>query len=451
MFGDKISIQCFNFSLIWNDMDNSALVNGKPCDGIEITTVQHISKSYSKSIFVNPLFRSVTTEPSSNSTNQDASILHIIAKENLPQKNKKVEENLIFVSDIIAIDRNINGQCKAQTLNLKIPRKPKLQHAFTVYYLSRSLKNTSIWCVNSVLIESQKESQINALYNEISSGLVLLRDCGKRPKRLFVIVNPYGGAGKGRKIWEKQARPLLSLAEIELKATFTERAGHAYDLCYNLDWRCYDGVVAIGGDGTLNECIHAFAVRKEEGQFSECPIPFGLIPGGSTNCVNDASTGCVDVTTTCLQIISGQTLRLDLISVRESKSNELVRVAFCHVGYGFLGDVLVRSEKLRFLGPIRYTVAIIQSLFALRTYNIETDIGIADVAHSDLHDPDLKCALTHDLKPCVICEGAKGSKRPVSTKRVTNVEADVVYVQVILFFRSTSFWTDFVRGYTKES
>ena len=420
-------------------MENAVLINGRWCNGIEISSRQSVIKSYSslsKVQSVKSHVSPVTSEPNNVFvTEGDEPILHIAAKE-----KSNLSENIVFISDIIGVDRH-QGGCKASTLNLKLCRcrKSKNPNILTIYYLCRAKKKTSRWCLKSLFIEYSAEQQIISLYSKLETILKQLHDAFRRPKKLFVIVNPYGGAGKGIKIWEKKAKPLLMLADIELDITLTERAGHAYDLCYNLNWKDYDGIIAVGGDGILNECVHAFAARNEEGQFNRCPIRFGLIPAGSTNCINEVATGVVDVTTTCLQIISGQSLGLDVIFLRDNISDELVRVSFCSVAYGFFGDVLIRSEKLRCMGPIRYIIAGALSFMHLRTYRIETDIGIADVPHWDILDSKLKCTLDQDKKPCAICETARSSNQPVPVKRITNIKARVAYVQVkqklcILFF-----------------
>ena len=41
---------------------------------------------------------------------------------------------------------------------------------------------------------------------------VVLRTESQRPTSLLVILNPYGGARKARKIWRKKAQPVFLLA-----------------------------------------------------------------------------------------------------------------------------------------------------------------------------------------------------------------------------------------------
>ena len=77
----------------------------------------------------------------------------------------------------------------------------------------------------------------------------------KRPRKLFVILNPYGGSGNASKIWNSIAKPVLELAGIRITTVRTQRPKHAYEICLDLDLELYDGLVTIGGDGILNECV----------------------------------------------------------------------------------------------------------------------------------------------------------------------------------------------------
>ena len=339
---------------------------------------------------------------------------------------KPKKDFVLLLSDVVLIDRH--EKCHNKTSKDKYcccnKAKRYANNFFVVFFINRTAKNASKWCLKSVVIGFKNAQTLEYYFCMFKKAFDKVCELTKRPKKLFVIVNPYGGSGKGLKIWETKAKPLFLLAGLNLEIKLTERAGHAYDLCYNIPFELYDGIIAVGGDGILNECVHALASRREEGQFDRCPIPMGLIPAGSTNCINEVATGVVSVLSSCLQIISGQSLGLDVIFLRD-KSDQLVRVAFCSVAYGFFGDVLIRSEKLRCIGPIRYILAGGLSFIHLRTYRVDTDISLADVQHSNPVDRSTKCQVG-----CEICSRAKHMP-PVTSKQTRNIAEQVAYVQVI--------------------
>ena len=68
------------------------------------------------------------------------------------------------------------------------------------------------------------------------------------PKKLFVVMNPFGGNGAGKKAWKK-AKAVFDEAKVEYDLNETQHAGHATELMQNCDFDAYDALVIIGGDG----------------------------------------------------------------------------------------------------------------------------------------------------------------------------------------------------------
>lgn len=71
------------------------------------------------------------------------------------------------------------------------------------------------------------------------------------PASALVIVNPFGGGGRGPNTLAT-VRPILESAGIALEVVMTARPGHAIELCRDATQEC---VIVIGGDGTLHEAI----------------------------------------------------------------------------------------------------------------------------------------------------------------------------------------------------
>lgn len=88
-----------------------------------------------------------------------------------------------------------------------------------------------------------------------------------------------------------------------------------------------------------------------------CELYFFLIVfikfvGGSTDTIAYCLHGTTDVTTAVLHIIFGDSLGLDLVSVRDK--DRLLRLFASALSYGYLGDIAYHSERLRWMGPVRY-------------------------------------------------------------------------------------------------
>ncbi|XP_056396081.1 ceramide kinase-like, partial [Hyla sarda] len=197
-----------------------------------------------------------------------------------------------------------------------------------------------------------------------------------RPKKLLVFINPYGGRGKASKIYYTKVSPLFQLVGIESHVIETTRVNYARDYLMEADLQRYDGIVCVGGDGMFSELLHGLLKRtqsdsgitedKEDAKLIPCSLRIGIIPAGSTNCVCYATVGVNDPVTSALHIIVGDTQPLDVCSLHHN--GKFVRYSSSLIGYGFFGDVLKESEKLRKWGPKRYTYAGIKMVLSNRSY-----------------------------------------------------------------------------------
>ncbi|MFL3014710.1 MAG: diacylglycerol/lipid kinase family protein [Candidatus Neomarinimicrobiota bacterium] len=165
--------------------------------------------------------------------------------------------------------------------------------------------------------------------------------------KYYLIVNPAGGTKKGLKILEK-IKPIFIDKGAEIDIIQTEYAGHAVQLAKNLDLSGYDGLCAIGGDGTLFEMVNGM-LNREDGQI----FPLGLITGGTGNAfMHDLN--CLDPVEASERIIKGSLRPVDIARV-ETKNN--IYFSFNIVGWGIVADAGYVAENLRWLGGLRYDIA----------------------------------------------------------------------------------------------
>ena len=168
-----------------------------------------------------------------------------------------------------------------------------------------------------------------------------------KTKRLVLIVNPASGAKAGKRVVSR-ILPVLSSTVTEVAVHETSTAGHAAELARELSLVEGDALVAVGGDGTLHEIINGVRHRAD----GLCP-PIGVVPAGTGNSLaRDLHAQDVDVAVE--RIARQRTRPLDLMRLNIAGRT---LYAFNIVGSGLPADALTTAERLRWLGPSRYTVA----------------------------------------------------------------------------------------------
>ncbi len=175
-------------------------------------------------------------------------------------------------------------------------------------------------------------------------------------KRIAVVVNPSGGRRNGIRVLHS-IQNLFSAAGIQLDVHVTLRVGHATELTRALDLTGIQGICVVGGDGTIHEVANGLMQRAEA-----ISMPLGIIPAGTGNAVAEHFEFHNPIEA-AKRIIGGQTQRLDVVEVTLED-----RKVFCVniVGWGAASDINCTAERIRFLGPTRYTLAALLHIAAPR-------------------------------------------------------------------------------------
>lgn len=92
-------------------------------------------------------------------------------------------------------------------------------------------------------------------------------------RKCRLIVNPRSGTSEKGKVIKKAIEQLLA-AGWNVEAAYTERPGHATELAAQAVLAGFNAVVAVGGDGTVNETARALVNTQ---------TALGIIPMGSGN------------------------------------------------------------------------------------------------------------------------------------------------------------------------
>ncbi|KAG0696842.1 Ceramide kinase [Chionoecetes opilio] len=245
----------------------------------------------------------------------------------------------------------------------------------TLEYCERGSSNKEpTWQTQTVAFMHQANEVIAAWHQAISG---LLHGLRQRPRRVLVVINPVGGKKQASSVYKRKVMPLFRRAEVETRVVKTKYRGHGQELVEDeVNLEGVDGVVAVGGDGLVNEVVMGLllvACRRAginphdpEVQMPTTHLRLGIIPGGSTDALCYSTHGTSDVVTAALHIIMGDSRQVDVASVH--RDDQLLNVATSMVSYGYFGDLLRTSERWRKLGPTRYLLAGVLQLLRNRFY-----------------------------------------------------------------------------------
>jgi diacylglycerol kinase (ATP) len=178
-----------------------------------------------------------------------------------------------------------------------------------------------------------------------------------------VIVNPVAANGAVGKRWP-QIRDLLRAEGGQFDASFTESPNHATELVREALSAGYRTIVAVGGDGTLNEVVNGLVI---EGTVDPA-VNLGIIPSGTG--ADSVRTLRVphDYRAACHRLLHGKPDCIDLgLITCVSEGREVKRYFLNVAGLGFDSEVAERTNRSsKALGG---TLPFLSSLFVkLLTY-----------------------------------------------------------------------------------
>lgn len=187
-----------------------------------------------------------------------------------------------------------------------------------------------------------------------------------KPRHLQIIINPVSGRGKGEQIFQ-QVLPLLERSNLEYTVTKTSSAADTKNLVHNLNLADIDGIVIVGGDGTIHDAIAGLMSRPD--WETAIKTPLGIIPGGTGNglckTILELSGESYDPLNAAFLIVKGKQKPFDLVTV---KQNAQEYYSCLSLAWGLVSDIDIESEKIKFIGSLRFELYALILICLRRTY-----------------------------------------------------------------------------------
>lgn len=184
--------------------------------------------------------------------------------------------------------------------------------------------------------------------------------------RILFIVNPISGLGLGKELPGKIKR-LPEYDNVDYDIVFTEYAGHARVLVEEARTTCkYTHIVAVGGDGTVNEV---------GGALCGCDIAFAVVSLGSGNGFARHLGYSIFMTKALKQVLTNQYAQIDVLEINGKHSLNVS-------GVGFDAEVAHEFNHLKLRGVLSYIYAAIKLWFRYpeKKYKIISDGKVMKVS-----------------------------------------------------------------------
>ncbi|HEX5167797.1 MAG TPA: YegS/Rv2252/BmrU family lipid kinase [Cyclobacteriaceae bacterium] len=137
-------------------------------------------------------------------------------------------------------------------------------------------------------------------------------------KRALFIINKYSGKGFQPRM-EGRILDICHDHDVECSMEFTQGPGHATQLASLGVNENFDVIIAVGGDGTVNEVARGIV---------NTPTPLGIIPKGSGNGLARHLGIPLNVTSATQSIFESESLRMDTFTVNGKLSLNVSGIGF---------------------------------------------------------------------------------------------------------------------------
>jgi diacylglycerol kinase (ATP) len=180
---------------------------------------------------------------------------------------------------------------------------------------------------------------------------------GKVQKKVFLVINRHAGHKEGEKALEIVV-PFLLKKDCLVEYSFTNHRKHATELAEKAAADGFDIVVAVGGDGTVNEVA--------QGLYG-AGVKMGIIPMGSGNGLARELGISMDMKKSAKALVKGKNLKVDVCKLNDQRF-------LCTSGIGFDAMIADKMSKTSSRGFLKYVQLVIQESIFFKPIEVRMKI-----------------------------------------------------------------------------
>ncbi len=178
-----------------------------------------------------------------------------------------------------------------------------------------------------------------------------------KEKKIFLIINKFAGHKVGERAVDVVV-PLLKKNNCIVEYSFTNHPGHATELAQKASSDGFELIVAVGGDGTVNEVAQGLIGTKSI---------MGIIPMGSGNGLARELGISMNIHKSAGTLINGNTLELDVCRLNKQRF-------LCTSGIGFDARIAYLMGKASKRGFFKYVQLVLQESIVYKPIDIRMKI-----------------------------------------------------------------------------
>ncbi len=176
-------------------------------------------------------------------------------------------------------------------------------------------------------------------------------------EKIFLIINKYAGHGKGD-VAVDLVLPFLKKHGHMVEYSYTEHPGHATALASKASAEGFDLVVAVGGDGTVNEVAQGLVGSSTS---------MGILPMGSGNGLARELGISMNMRKSARTLIEGKNLHIDVCKLNHQRF-------LCTSGIGFDAMIAHKMSQAASRGFLKYVQLVIQESLSFKPIDVRMTI-----------------------------------------------------------------------------